>query len=106
MGFIKRLFKNVNRQGQPRPNTACGLQSVNDEALEAHVEVVRYGDFVLTDAVRPSFDLRVVPTQGFRHDVYNDADNKTSVPVLMGAASNEHLFETFLDMLDPLGFEV
>jgi hypothetical protein len=106
MGFIKRFFKNVVREGQAQPNTGSSFQSVNDEALEAHLGVVRYGDFVLTDAVRPSFDLQVVPTQGYRHDVYNDAENKTSVPVLMGAASGERVFETFLDLLDPLGFEV
>jgi hypothetical protein len=108
MGFIKRLFKNVLREGQVHPNTGSGtgLANVTDEALEAHLEVVRYGDFVLTDAVRPSFDLRVVPTQGFRHDVYHDPENKSSVPVLMGAATHDRLFETFLELLDPLGFEV
>ena len=106
MGFIKRFFKNVTREGQTQPNQGVGLESVNDEALEAHLEIVRYGDFVLTDAVRPSFDLRVVPTQGFRHDVYNDNENKSSVPVLMAAVSHDRLFETFLDLLDPLGFEV
>jgi len=106
MGFIKRFFKNVVREGQAQPNTGSSFQSVNDEALEAHLGVVRYGNFVLTDAVRPSFDLQVVPMQGYRHDVYHDAENKTSVPVLMGAASNERVFETFLELLDPLGFEV
>jgi hypothetical protein len=106
MGFIKRFFKTAGREGQAQPNRGAGLESVNDEALEAHLEVVRYGDFVLTDAVRPSFDLRVVPTQGFRHDVYHDAENKSSVPVLMASVSHDGLFETFLNLLDPLGFEV
>ena len=27
---------------------------------------------MLTDAVRPSFDLEVVPSAGFRHDTYRD----------------------------------
>lgn len=106
MGFIKRLFKNVFREGQTPANTGGSFQAVSDEALEAHLGIVRYGDFVLTDAVRPSYDLQVVPSQGFRHDVYNDADNKTSVPVLMAAASNDRLFETFIELLDPLGYEV
>lgn len=88
MGFIKRFFKNVIREGgqQPLPNTGSSFERVTDDALETHLGVVRYGEFVLTDAVRPSFDLQVVPTQGFRHDVYNDTDNKASVPVLMAAA--------------------
>ena len=108
MGFIKRFFKNVIREGgqQPLPNTGSSFERVTDDALETHLGVVRYGEFVLTDAVRPSFDLQVVPTQGFRHDVYNDTDNKASVPVLMAAASSDELFETFLELLDPLGFEV
>jgi hypothetical protein len=106
MGFIKRFFKNVFREGQTRPNTGSSFERVTEEALEAHLGVVRYGEFVLTDAVRPSYDLTVVPTQGFRHDVYHDNENKASVPVLMGAASHDVLFETFLELLDPLGFEV
>lgn len=106
MGFIKRFFKNVLREGHPQANVGSSFERVSEDALEAHLEVVRYGDFVLTDAVRPSFDLQVVPTQGYRHDVYHDAENKASVPVLMGAASSRYLFETFLDLLDPLGFEV
>ncbi len=106
MGFIKRLFKNVFREGQTQTSTNGSFQAVSDEALEAHLGIVRYGDFVLTDAVRPSYDLQVVPSQGYRHDVYNDSDNKTSVPVLMASATNHSLFETFIELLDPLGFEV
>ena len=64
----------------------------------------RYGDFVLTDAVRPSYDLQVVPSQGYRHDCFADDETKVRVPVLMAAASKEELFETFLDLLDPLGY--
>jgi len=107
MGFIKRFFKNVFREGQQTlPNTGSSFERVADEVLEAHLSVVRYGQFVLTDAVRPSFDLQVVPTQGYRHDVYNDAENKASVPVLMGAATSDDVFELFMNLLDPLGIEV
>ena len=35
-----------------------------------------------------------------------DDESKTKVPVLMGAATREKLFDVFLDLLDPLGFEV
>ena len=57
----------------------------------------------LTDAVRPSYDLQVVPAQGYRHDTYRDEHNHTAVPVLMAAVSKERLFDTFMDLLDPLG---
>lgn len=105
MGFLKKFFRNVFRDGSP-VETTSSFQKLSEEELEAHLGVVRYGSFTLTEAIRPSYDLQVVPTQGYRHDVYFDEESKTRVPVLMGAASKENLFDTFLDLLDPLGFEV
>lgn len=105
MGFLKRFFRNVFRDGAPSMTTSS-FDHLSEEELEAHLGVVRYGDFMLTDAVRPSYDLQVVPSCGYRHDVYRDEENHTSVPVLMAAASNERLFEMFMEMLDPLGNEV
>jgi hypothetical protein len=105
MGFLKKFFRNVFRDGMPA-HTTSSFDRLTDEELEAHLGVVRYGDFLLTGAVRPSYDLQVVPCQGYRHDVYRDDDNKSTVPVLMGAASKEHLFEVFMEVLDPLGSEV
>ena len=105
MGFLKKFFRNVFRDGSP-VETTSSFERLSEEQLEAHLGVVRYGSFMLTEAIRPSYDLQVVPTQGYRHDVYFDEESKTRVPVLMGAASKENLFDTFLDLLDPLGFEV
>jgi hypothetical protein len=102
MGFLKKFFRNVFRD-ETAPHTTSSFDRVTPEELEAHLGVARYGSFVLTGAVRPSYDLQVVPAQGYRHDVYRDEENRASVPVLMGAASKEHLFEMFMDMLDPLG---
>ncbi len=81
--------------------TAFG--SLTDEQLEAHLEVSRYGTFELTDAIRPSIDLQVVPKQGFRHDTYVDPTSQAKVPVIMAAASQERLFDLFIDMIDTLG---
>ncbi|MGD9722456.1 MAG: hypothetical protein AB7O59_13205 [Pirellulales bacterium] len=105
MGFLKKIFRNVFRDGMPQ-HAASSFEHLSDEELEAHLGVARYGDFTLTGAVRPSYDLQVIPRQGYRHDVYRDESSKSNVPVLMGAASKEMLFETFLDILDPLGPEV
>jgi len=105
MGFLKRFFRNVFRDGTQNQSTSS-FEQLSEEQLEAHLGVIRYGDFVLTDAVRPSYDLQVVPKAGFRHDFYHDDQSKTRVPVVMGAATNEKLFEIFLDLLDPLGNEV
>lgn len=105
MGFLKRFFRNVFRDGTPAPHVSS-FERLSEEELEAHLSVHRYGNFVLTDAIRPSYDLQVVPCQGYRHDVYRDEESRASVPVLMAAASTELLFETFMDLLDPLGAEV
>ena len=102
MGFLKKFFRNVVRDGSV-PLGTSSFDTLSEEELEAHLGVSRYGDFMLTDAVRPSYYLQVVPCQGYRHDSYRDEENRTTVPVLMGAVSQETLFEAFLDLLDPLG---
>jgi len=102
MGFLKRFFRNVIRDGSA-PTVTSSFERLSEDELEAHLGVARYGDFLLTDAVRPSYDLQVVPSQGFRHDCYRDEQNHATVPVLMAAVSNEQLFEVFMDLLDPLG---
>jgi hypothetical protein len=76
---------------------------VNQENLAAHLQVDRYGDFWLTEAIRPSIDLQVVPRQGYRAGTYRDAKAKLEVPVLVAAVSREQLFDVFLELLDPLG---
>jgi hypothetical protein len=76
---------------------------VSSEKLAAHLRVDRYGDFLLTGAVRPAQHLPVVPRQGFRLDVYRDASARLQVPVLAAAVSRERLFDVFLELLLPLG---
>lgn len=83
--------------------SSSSFERLDDDELEAHLGVYRYGAFDLTDAVRPSYDLKVVPRQGFRHDAYVDPQSKTSIPVIMAAASKERLFDIFMDLIDPLG---
>jgi hypothetical protein len=65
--------------------------------------VDRYGDFLLTDAVRPSLTRRVLPRQGYRREVYRDPQGGLAVPVLAAAVSREKLFDLFLELLEPLG---
>ena len=79
------------------------FQQVTEDQLEAHMGVFRYGTFDLTDAIRPSIELEILPRQGFRHDVYVDPTSKNKVPVVMAAASGERLFDLFLDMIGTLG---
>ncbi len=102
MGFSQQFFPGPSSSGQPLPRNSS-FERLSPEELEAHLQVARYGDFVLTDAVRPAYDLKVVPTQGYRRGVYRDEENRLEVPVLMGAASCEVLMDLFLDLLEPLG---
>jgi len=102
MGFLKKFFKNVLHEGAPALATNS-FDHLSEEELETHLGVERYGSFALTGAVRPSYDLKVVPSQGYRHDIYHDEESKSSVPVIMAAASKERLFDVFMDLLEPLG---
>ncbi len=76
---------------------------VSPEHLAAHLRVDQYGDFWLTEAIRPALDLQVVPRQGYRVETYRDAAADLEVPVLAAAISRERLFELFLALLEPLG---
>ncbi len=76
---------------------------VSPEKLVAHLRIDRYGDFRLTDAIRPSLDVQVVPREGYRLDEYRDPRGKVQVPVLAASVSREKLFDTFLGLLEPLG---
>ena len=75
----------------------------DQEALEAHLARSRYGRFTLTDAIRPGWQLDIVPRAGYRHDAYTDPQSGGTMPALVAAVSAENLFETFLELLEPLG---
>lgn len=83
--------------------SSSSFETLTNDELEAHLGVYRYGAFDLTDAVRPSYDLQVVPRQGFRHDAYVDPKSSTKIPVIMASATRERLFDLFVDLLQPLG---
>ena len=102
MGFLKKFFHNVFDEDLAT-QTISSFEQLDEKTLEDHLGVNRYGSFSLSDAVRPSYDLEVVPSSGFRHDTYCDETTRQNVPVLMASASREQLFDTFLELLDPLG---
>ncbi len=106
MGFLKKFFRNVFHETAPTVVQPNSFEHLSEEELETHLRVSKYGGFQLTDAVRPSYDLKVSPRQGFRHDVYEDEETGSRVPVLMAAASREILFEVFMELIEPLGEEL
>jgi len=90
MGFLKRFFRNVFHEGPATPRPASSsFEQLSEEQLESHLRVARYGSFRLTDAIRPSYDLQVIPQQGYRHDFYQDEESKSRVPVVMAAAEED-----------------
>lgn len=102
MSFIQRFLERVLRNNPARmPRTS--FDDLSQEQLDAHLRVGRYGSFSLTDAVRPSIGLDVVPREGYRRDVYCDPETGNTMPVLAASVSADRLFDVFMDLLDPLG---
>ena len=104
MSFIQKFIRNTFRDEQSRGQSS--FEDLTEDQLETHLRIARYGSFTLTDAVRPSYDLQVVPQSGFRHDRYRDDETGIEIPVVMGAASRESVLDLFFDLLDPMGYEV
>ena len=104
MSFLKRFIKNTSRDSQSHGSSS--FQHLSEDQLETHLRIAKYGKFTLTDAVRPSYDLQIVPQSGFRHDKYEDEGTGVEIPVVMGAASREIVLDLFFDLLDPMGDEV
>ena len=105
MGFLQRFIKTTFRDNQ-WPKGKSSFQQLTEDQLETHLKIAKYGNFVLTDAIRPSYDLQVVPRTGFRHDTFHDHETGTDIPVLMAAASREMILDLFFDLLDPVGQQV
>jgi len=102
MGFLKNFFNDVFHE-EMVAEVASSFEELEQQELEAHLGISRYGSFTLSDAVRPSYDLNVVPSAGFRHDTYRDDSSQQDVPVVMAAVTRERLFDTFMELLEPLG---
>ncbi len=62
-----------------------------------------YGHFSLTGAIRPSPDVPIVPSEGYRMERFRDRVSRQRIPMLAASVSSEHLFEVFVDLLKPLG---
>ena len=105
MSFIQRFLDRVLRTN-PGRMLRTGFDDLSQDQLDAHLSVGRYGNFALTDAVRPSFGLEVIPREGYRRDVYCDPESGNKMPVLAASVSAERIFEVLMDLLDPLGEEV
>ncbi|MDR0327272.1 MAG: hypothetical protein LBI05_03140 [Planctomycetaceae bacterium] len=111
MGSLKRFYRNV-LQNQVSFVSGTNEDRIHSLELESHLATVTYGNFTLTDAIRPSLDLTIIPEQGYKYDriklntgvaSFHQIRSRWFMPVLAASVSLEQLFETFLDLLDPLG---
>lgn len=80
--------------------------SATPEALRAHLNRRRYGDFLLTNAIRPSLSLTVVPSAGYRVGYYRDDTTGQTLPTVSVSASAEYMFDLFLSLVALVGEEV
>lgn len=103
MGFLKRILRNNAVEDNGTLFTPGSFEALSEEELQTHMGINSYGAFDLTDAVRPSYDLQVVPRQGFRFDEYVDDSSRHRTPVIMAAASRHRIMDLFLDLIDNLG---
>lgn len=88
------------------PTGSAAVARPDRATLEAHLARRHYGGFTLTDAVRPGWQLDVVPQAGYRFDAYTDPRTGTKLPAIIAAVSSELLFDTFLQLIEPLGDSV
>lgn len=103
MSFLNRFFQDAFDQSQIAPVGKNSFDAISKSELASHLEIDTYDSFQLTDAVRPAIDLKIKPTQGYRHDVYIDEESKSHVPVIMASASKENLFNLFMQLIQRLG---
>jgi hypothetical protein len=102
MGFLKNFLRPGGNEGGAKA-PAESFRGLSDEELDAHVGVSRYGEFQLTDAVRPAWGLEIVPRTGYRQEWFVDPDSGARLPVLMVSVTRERLFDVFIGLLEPLG---
>ena len=103
MGFLKRILRNGVSDDPTRTISDGSFETLSDDELQAHMGIASYGVFDLTDAIRPSYDLQIVPKQGFRFDEYVDDASGSTTPVIMASATRHQLMDLFLDLIEPLG---
>ena len=103
MGFLKRILRNGVSDDPTRTISDGSFETLSDDELQAHMGIASYGVFDLTDAIRPSYDLQIVPKQGFRFDEYVDDTSGSATPVIMASATRHQLMDLFLDLIEPLG---
>jgi len=69
------------------------------EELDTHMRISTYSGFRLTDAVRPAYDLAVIPEIGYKIETYVDPESGRQVPVIMCSASSEAIVGLLYELI-------
>ncbi|MGI5831348.1 MAG: hypothetical protein ACOX6D_02280 [Thermoguttaceae bacterium] len=85
------------------PTVKSSFTALNREEIETHIAIAKYGSFRLTDAIRPSYDLRIVPEEGYTRHVWRGANKNVEVPLVAAMVSREKLSDLFFDLLSLMG---
>lgn len=99
MNDLKKLLQNIYHQ----TGFGVGVEHTQTSEEVRYLYKSRYGKFNLTDAIRPGQKLEVIPTQGFRHEISKDEYASNCIKTLIASVSRELLFDTFLNLLEPMG---
>ena len=92
--------QHISKNKTPVEDIATPLARPDRTTFEAHLARRRYGHFTLTEAIRPAWQLGIVPEAGYRHDSYHDPVSGENLPAIVAAVSSERLFETFLQLIN------
>jgi hypothetical protein len=65
--------------------------------------VAQYGDFTLTDAIRPALEVPIKPREGYRIEIFRDRKARLKLPMLSAAVSAERIFDTLLGLIEQVG---
>lgn len=82
------------------PSDTVEIFGLRGKELERHLQKDAYGDFRLTNAIRPC--PSITPTEGFRFDECNVVGSTHKEVVLIASVSREKLLDVFMSMLEPL----
>jgi len=103
MGFLKRILRNNLKEQESNQSVQGSFESLSRDELNTHMGIRSYGAFELTDAVRPSYDLQIVPKQGFRFDQHVDHSTGVKTPAILASVTQHRLLDLFFELIDRLG---
>lgn len=84
-------------------NGISSVKGLSKQDIDVHLRIAAYQGFTLTNAIRPSYDERVIPQKGFTFKVYMVSKGRNcAMPYFTVSAPKEILFDLFMDLIGEL----